>query len=82
MLASPQDLGCVSDKADDGLATITAAGPSGPRDPNEGHGDKTRQRAVRANARFNERTIDAPLACRDFLAVLDEATFPALHDVD
>ena len=84
VLASLQDLGFVIDKADYELATITATKL---QDYEIRMTVTVRERgserlAVRANARFNEKTIDDPLAYQDFFAVLDKAMFLTLHDVD
>ena len=84
VLATLQDLGFVIDKADYGLATISATKLQDyqirmtvtvrERDAN--------RLDVRANARFNESPVEDPRAYQDFFAVLDKAMFLTLHDVD
>ena len=84
VLATLQDLGFVIDTADYEMATITATKLQDyqirmtvtVRDR-----DDTRL-AVRANARYNDQSIDDPGAYQDFFAVLDKAMFLTLHDVD
>jgi starvation-inducible outer membrane lipoprotein len=84
VLATLQDLGFVIDKADYELATISATKL---QDYQVRMTVTVKQRdasrlAVRANARFNERSIEDPRAYQDFFAVLDKAMFLTLHDVD
>lgn len=84
VLATLQDLGFVIDKADYDLATITATKL---QDYQIRMTVTVRERdserlAVRANARFNEKTIEDPRAYQDFFAVLDKSMFLTLHDVD
>ena len=84
VLATLQDLGFVIDKADYDLATITATKL---QDYQIRMTVTVRERdserlAVRANARFNDKTIEDPRAYQDFFAVLDKSMFLTLHDVD
>ena len=84
VIATLQDLGFVIDKADADLATITATKL---QDYQIRMTVTVRERdasrlAVRANARFNEDTIDDPRAYQDFFAALDKAMFLTLHEVD
>lgn len=84
VLSTLQDLGFVIDKADYELATITATKL---QDYQIRMTVTVRERdakrlAVRANARFNEKQIDDPLAYQDFFAALDKAMFLTLHEVD
>jgi hypothetical protein len=84
VLATLQDLGFVIDKADFGLATITATKLQDYEirmtvTVRERDGERL---SVRANARFNENPIEDPRAYQDFFAVLDKAMFLTLHDVD
>jgi len=84
VLATLQDLGFVIDKADYELATISATKLQDYQirmtvTVRERDGDRL---DVRANARFNESTVEDPLAYQDFFAVLDKAMFLTLHNVD
>ena len=84
IIATLQDLGFVIDKADHELATISATKLQNYQirmtiTVRERDGDRL---AVRANARFNEKTIEDALAYQDFFAVLDKAMFLTLHEVD
>lgn len=84
VLATLQDLGFVIDKADYNLATVTATKLQDYKirmtvTVSERSGERI---AVRANARFNETSIEDPRAYQDFFAVLDKAMFLTLHDVD
>lgn len=84
VIATLQDLGFVIDKADHELATISATKL---QDYQIRMTVTVRERdasrlSVRANARFNEETIDDPRAYRDFFVALDKAMFLALHEVD
>lgn len=84
VLATLQDLGFVIDKADYNLATITATKL---QDYQIRMTVTVRERdserlAVRANARFNEDSIEDPRAYQDFFAALDKAMFLTLHKVD
>ena len=84
VLSTLQDLGFVIDKADYDLATITATKL---QDYQIRMTVTVRERdaerlAVRANARFNEKQIDDPLAYQDFFVALDKAMFLTLHKVD
>lgn len=84
VVATLQDLGFVIDKADYDLATITATKVQNyeirmtvtvrERD--------NKRLTVRANARFNQHTIDDPKAYQDFFTSLDKAMFLTLHKVD
>ena len=84
VIATLQDLGFVIDKASHELATVSATKRSGyeirmtvtvrERDSN--------RLAVRANARFNEESIEDPRAYQDFFTALDKAMFLTLHEVD
>ena len=72
------------DKADYNLATVTATKLQDYKirmtvTVSERSGERI---AVRANARFNETSIEDPRAYQDFFAVLDKAMFLTLHDVD
>ena len=84
VLATLQDLGFVIDKADYGLATISATKLQDYQirmtvTVRERNADRL---DVRANARFNESPVEDPRAYQDFFAVLDKAMFLTLHDVD
>ncbi len=84
VLSTLQDLGFVIDKADYDLATITATKL---QDYQIRMTVTVRERnserlAVRANARFNTKQIDDPLAYQDFFVALDKAMFLTLHNVD
>ena len=84
VLATLQDLGFVIDKADYGLATISATKL---QDYQIRMTVTVRERDaarldVRANARFNESPVEDPSAYQDFFAVLDKAMFLTLHDID
>lgn len=84
VLATLQDLGFVIDKADYGLATISATKL---QDYQIRMTVTVRERDsdrldVRANARFNESPVEDPRAYQDFFAVLDKAIFLTLHEVD
>lgn len=84
VLATLQDLGFVIDKADYGMATISATKL---QDYQIRMTVTVRERgtervSVRANAIFNEQPIEDALAYQDFFAVLDKAMFLTLHEVD
>lgn len=84
VVSTLQDLGFVIDKADYELATITATKVQDYQirmtvTVRERDGDRL---AVRANARFNEQTIEDPNAYQDFFVSLDKAMFLTLHKVD
>lgn len=84
ILATLQDLGFVIDKADYDLATVTATKL---QDYQIRMTVTVRERdserlAVRANARFNDETIEDPRAYQDFFTVLDKAMFLTMHQVD
>ena len=84
VLATLQDLGFVIDKADYGLATVSATKL---QDYQIRMTVTVRERDaerldVRANARFNESPVEDARAYQDFFAVLDKAMFLTLHDVD
>ena len=84
IIATLQDLGFVIDKADYELATITATKL---QDYQIRMTVTVREReserlTVRANARFNEKTIEDPRSYQDFFAALDKAMFLTLHHVD
>jgi len=84
IIGTLQDLGFVIDKADHELATISATKLQNYQirmtiTVRERDGERL---AVRANARFNEKTIEDALAYQDFFAVLDKAMFLTLHEVD
>lgn len=84
VLATLQDLGFVIDQADYELATITATKL---QDYQVRMTVTVRERgasklAVRANARFNGRTIEDPRAYQDFFSALDKAMFLTVQGVD
>ena len=84
IVSTLQDLGFVIDKADFDLATVTATKVQKYQirmtvTVRERDGSRL---AVRANARFNEKTIDDPGAYQDFFVALDKAMFLTLHKVD
>lgn len=84
IIATLQDLGFVIDKADYDVAAITATKLQDYQlrmtvTVNERDGERL---AVRANARFNEKLVEDPLAYQDFFTALDKAMFLTLHDVD
>lgn len=84
IIATLQDLGFVIDKADYDLAAITATKLQDYQlrmtvTVYERDGERL---AVRANARFNDKLVEDPLAYQDFFAVLDKAMFLTLHNVD
>ena len=84
VLSTLQDLGFVIDKADYGLATISATKL---QDYQIRMTVTVRERGsdrldVRANARFNEQPVEDARAYQDFFAVLDKAMFLTLHEID
>ena len=84
VVSALQDLGFVIDKADYDSSTVSATKLQKYEvritvTVRERSGDRL---SVRANARFNEKSIDDPRAYQDFFAVLDKAMFLTLHDVD
>ena len=84
IIATLQDLGFVIDKADYGLAAITATKL---QDYQIRMTVTVRERdgkrlAIRANARFNEKLVEDPAAYQDFFSALDKAMFLTLHEVD
>lgn len=84
VVSTLQDLGFVIDKADFDLATITATKVQDYEirmtvTVRERDGERL---AVRANARFNQQTIEDPNAYQDFFVSLDKAMFLTLHQVD
>ena len=84
VIATLQDLGFVIDRADHELATISATKL---QDYQIRMTVTVRERdasrlSVRANARFNEETIEDPRAYQDFFVALDKAMFLTLHAVD
>jgi len=84
VVATLQDLGFVIDKADYELATISATKLQDYEirmtvTIREREGDRL---AVRANARFNEKSIEDPGSYQDFFTALDKAMFLTLHKVD
>lgn len=84
IVATLQDLGFVIDKADYELATVTATKLQDYQirmtvTVREREGDRL---SVRANASFNQRTIESPGSYQDFFTALDKAMFLTLHEVD
>lgn len=84
VVATLQDLGFVIDRADYELATISATKLQDYEirmtvTVRKREGDRL---AVRANARFNEKTIEDPKSYQDFFTALDKAMFLTLHKVD
>ncbi len=84
VVATLQDLGFVIDKADYELATVSATKLQSFRirltvTVRERDGERL---AVRANARFNDKSIEDPKSYQDFFATLDKAMFLTLHKVD
>lgn len=84
VVATLQDLGFVIDKADYELATISGTKLQSFKirmtvTVRERDGNRL---AVRANARFNDQSIEDPKSYQDFFATLDKALFLTLHKVD